>query len=64
MPIIRVEMFEGRDRSQKAKIAKALTDAFIETAGGNPAGVTIRFTDASKEDWAVGGTLVADRDRS
>ncbi len=64
MPIIRVEMFVGRNRAQKAKITKALTDAFIDSAGGNPVGVRVRFTDASKGDWPVGGTLIADRGAS
>lgn len=61
MPIIRVEMFSGRTREQKSVIAKELTDTFIRTAGGKPEGVTIVFSDIEKEDWAVAGTLVAER---
>jgi 4-oxalocrotonate tautomerase len=35
MPIIRVEMFAGRDREQKRKLVKALTDAMVETTGAS-----------------------------
>lgn len=31
MPIIRVEMFEGRSRAQKAALVNRLTQAFLDT---------------------------------
>jgi len=61
MPVIRVEMFSGRSIEEKRSIAKELTDAFLRTGGGKPEGVTVILTDVDKEDWAVGGQLVADR---
>lgn len=61
MPIIRVELFKGRDREKKRAIAKALTDAFVNSAGGKPEAVTIVFKDVDKEDWAVAGALMVDK---
>ncbi len=61
MPIIRIEMFKGRTREQKRAIAKELTDAFVRVAGGTPESVTILIDDVAKEDWAVAGTLMADK---
>ena len=61
MPIIRVEMLTGRTTEQKRKMAQELTDAFINTAGGNAAAVQVVITDIKKEDWAAGGDLMLDK---
>lgn len=61
MPIIRVELFKGRSREQKRAITKELTEAFVRVAGGAPEAVTILIDDVAKEDWAVAGTLMADK---
>ena len=63
MPIIRVEMFEGRTDEQKADMAEALTEAFIRTAGGNPDSVQIVITDVAKSNWASGGTLWSEKSK-
>ena len=61
MPMIRVEMLPGRSLDQKRALTRELTDAFIRTAGGNPAGVHVVLTEVAGEDWAVGGELISDR---
>ena len=60
MPMIRVEMFEGRTKKQKQALAKELTDAFVRTAGGTPESVQIVMTDVAKDDWAVAGKLCSE----
>ncbi len=37
MPIIRIEMFEGRTVEQKRACAEAVTKAWCDTCGGTPA---------------------------
>jgi 4-oxalocrotonate tautomerase len=61
MPIIRVEMFPGRTTDQKRDMVKALTDAFVATAGGNPTSVHVVITDIEKSNWGTGGELNSDR---
>jgi 4-oxalocrotonate tautomerase len=61
MPIIRVEMFPGRTTEQKRAIAKELTEGYVRTAGGKAESVTILFAEVAKQDWAVAGTLMADK---
>ncbi|MDO9353800.1 MAG: 4-oxalocrotonate tautomerase [Solirubrobacteraceae bacterium] len=62
MPIIRVEMFEGRTLEQKRALAEAITAAVVEHADAPRQSVRVIFTDMAKEDWAVGGELRSDRD--
>ena len=61
MPIIRVEMFTGRDRDQKRKMVEALTNAMIETTGAKREAVWVVIQDVDKEDWGFGGELGCDK---
>ncbi len=61
MPIIRVEMFSGRNRDQKRQLIKELTASFVQTCGGTLESVTVVITDVEKEDWGSGGELCADK---
>ncbi|WP_284165911.1 4-oxalocrotonate tautomerase [Frigidibacter sp. SD6-1] len=60
MPVIRIEMFEGRTADQKRACAKAVTEAWVATCGGTPDAVTIIFADVAKSDWATAGRLASD----
>lgn len=60
MPIIRIEMFEGRTPDQKRACAEAVTKAWCDTCGGTPQMVTVVFTDVAKHDWATAGRLASD----
>ncbi len=61
MPMIRVEMFPGRTADQKRALVKALTEAFVSTAGGTPQGVQIVLSEVEKSDWATAGVLASDK---
>jgi 4-oxalocrotonate tautomerase len=57
MAIVRIEMFSGRSREQKAAAAKAITEIMIKTLGTTSAGTQIIFVDVKKSDWAHDGKL-------
>jgi 4-oxalocrotonate tautomerase len=61
MPHIQVTMLKGRTTEQKRKLAKRLTDAMVEEAGATRDAVTVAVVEVEKEDFARGGTLIADR---
>ncbi|MGE5529798.1 MAG: tautomerase family protein [Patescibacteria group bacterium] len=65
MPILRISLWSGRTREQKAELAKALTDTMVEVAKVPTEAVTIQFEDLPKENWATGGKLHSElyRDR-
>ena len=60
MPIVRVEMWPGRTREQKAELAKVITNAINDIAGAPPEATIIVFEDVSKDDWAQSGKLASD----
>jgi 4-oxalocrotonate tautomerase len=57
MPVVTIEMWEGRTREQKARLAKAITDAVVEIAKTSPEHVHVVFYDVAKSDWAIAGKL-------
>lgn len=60
MPIIRVEMWEGRTKAQKQDLAASLTREMCRVSGCPPEQLYIVFEDVPKENWAIGGELSAD----
>jgi 4-oxalocrotonate tautomerase len=61
MPIITVDMWEGRSVDQKRKLVRELTDAFVRTCGSEPEGIYVVVRDVAKHNWAIGGELCCDR---
>jgi 4-oxalocrotonate tautomerase len=57
MPVLRVSLWSGRTKEQKAALAKALTDTMVDVAKVPPQSVTIQFEEMPKENWATGGQL-------
>ena len=61
MPLVQVTMLQGRTADQKRKIAKRITDAMVEEAGAKREAIVVTFVELSKESYASGGVLMADR---
>jgi len=61
MPMIQVMMYP-RTHEQKAKLAKALTDATAEALEIPPEWVHVIIHDVEKENWAQAGVLASDRE--
>ncbi|MEE8582389.1 MAG: 2-hydroxymuconate tautomerase [Dehalococcoidales bacterium] len=59
MPVVTVEMWQGRTIEQKKMLARGITDQFTKT--GTPADqVHIIFKDNARHNWAIGGVLVSE----
>ncbi len=61
MPIIRVEMFKGRNAAQKKALIEELTAGYVKTCGGTPQSVQIVITDVDKGDWGSGGEVCSEK---
>ena len=60
MPIIRVEMWSGRTKEQKADLAEALTDAMVRIGKTSADHTIVIFQEINKDDWAEGGKLASE----
>jgi 4-oxalocrotonate tautomerase len=59
MPVVTVEWLEGRTSQQKAQLAQAMTQAFVDIAKVSKEQVWIVFRDVKRSDWAIGGVPLA-----
>jgi len=57
MPIVNVQMFGGRDDTQKGFIARGIADVLAETTRTTKEGVHVTFDERSTANWAVGPRL-------
>lgn len=58
MPVVTVQWLEGRNPQQKAQLAKAITQAFVDTTQVAKEQVWIVFHDVKRADWAMGGNVL------
>jgi len=61
MPLIHVEMFEGRTPEIKREFVEALTRETCRVLKCAPGTVSIILRDVKKSDWASGGVMHADK---
>ncbi|MEI4790601.1 2-hydroxymuconate tautomerase [Bacillus sp. FJAT-53060] len=58
MPIVTVQMLEGRTDEQKRALVEKVTDAVVQTTGAEKVSVIIE--EIKKEHYAVAGKRVSD----
>ena len=59
MPVVIVNMYAGRDKEAKRRIAEGITKVFeAEKVPRNA--VTVIMNDVPKDNWADGGKLASD----
>ena len=59
MPVVIVNMYAGRDKETKHRIAEGITKVFEAEKVPRDA-VTIIMNEVSKDNWADGGKLASD----
>jgi 4-oxalocrotonate tautomerase len=60
MPLIQVQLFEGRSDDVKREYAKAITEAAVKIMGCSATSVDVIYHDVKKSDWATAGKLWSD----
>lgn len=61
MPVVIVEMWEGRSVEHKRRLVRAITEAMIEHADAKPDGLHVIIHEVPKQNWARAGVLGIDR---
>jgi len=60
MPVVTVQMWEGRRLEQKRNLVKAITDAMVKHADAKPDGLHVIIQEYSLDNWARAGVLGVD----
>jgi 4-oxalocrotonate tautomerase len=61
MPIVQIDMIEGRTTEQKRELVKKVTEAICQTANCPAEAVTIVIREAAKQHIAKAGILMSDK---
>jgi len=61
MPIVQIELLEGRTVEQKRAMVKEVTDAICKTLNAPPEAVRIIIRDMKFENYAAAGVLRSDQ---
>ena len=61
MPILRLEMLEGRSLDQKRAFVEAATRAAVETLACPPESLDVIITEMPRSHWAKGGKLMSEK---
>jgi 4-oxalocrotonate tautomerase len=61
MPIVQIDMLQGRDADKKRKLIRMVTDAICEALDAKPESVRVIIREMSPEHYGVAGESAADR---
>ncbi len=59
MPVVTVEMWEGRTIEQKKQLVEGITSSFVQIGVPKEA-LHIILKDVPKHNWAIGGKLASE----
>ena len=60
MPVVIVEMWEGRSVEQKRGLVRAITAAMVEHAGSSPEHLHVIIHETPRESWGRDGKLATE----
>lgn len=55
MPVIRIDLWEGRTLEQKDRLIKEVTGAAVKALKVDPVNVIVILNEVSKDHWGVAG---------
>jgi len=61
MPLVNVDLWEGRKVEEKKKLVAEITNLFVEITGCPKEAVTVIIRDVPKHNWGIGGELSSER---
>ncbi|APX72795.1 4-oxalocrotonate tautomerase [Companilactobacillus allii] len=60
MPLVHIELIEGRSQDQLKTLVKDVTDAIVKDTGAPAEHVHVILNEMKKDRYAVGGVLKSD----
>jgi 4-oxalocrotonate tautomerase len=64
MPIIQLQLLEGRSKDLKRQLISEITEVVSKTLSNSPESIRVILHEVPAENWGVGGTPIMDRKTS
>ena len=61
MPIVRIDLLEGRAPERKVDLIRRVTEAVVAALDVQPEQVRVLLNEVPPEHWALGGQTIAER---
>ncbi len=61
MPVVTIQLWEGRTLEQKRALVRAITAAMVEHADVKPDGLHVILQEVPRENWGRAGVLGVDQ---
>ncbi len=55
MPVVRIDLWKGRDRETKKELTKKITSAVIDAIDCPAEAVQVIINEVDKDNWGIGG---------
>jgi 4-oxalocrotonate tautomerase len=60
MPVVTIQMYEGRTVEQKRELVTAITEAIVRIAKTTPEATEVIIHDVPRHNWGIAGKLASD----
>lgn len=61
MPVVNIQLYEGRSHEQKRALVTAITRAMVDLVDADPTGLHVILNEVSPANWGRGGALGSER---
>jgi len=56
MPVVRIDLWKGRDKEKKKELIEKVTSAVVDAIGCSIEAVHVIINEVEKDNWGIGGT--------
>jgi len=56
MPVVRIDLWKGRDKEKKEELIEKITYAVVDAIGSSTEAVQVIINEVDKDNWGIGGT--------
>ena len=55
MPVVRIDLWKGRDKEKKKELIKRVTSAVVDAIDCSAEAVHVIINEVNKDNWGIGG---------
>lgn len=60
MPVVRIDLWKGRDKELRKKLIKKVTEAVTDSIGCPADAVQVIINEVEKENWGIAGVVASE----